>query len=216
MTARSMTSIADLTMAWGRGWSVSRLTEAPVPIEGGYRIDTGKAHEKVRHVFHSISAAEIREFMDSHQVPGTWLKVIGPKELVTENVRPPWTLDSPGWIMSTPLRAAEVTVPDMYTGAVEKEAEAFVARVHTSLGEVAASGRCGPAGEYAVFDQISTAEKHRRQGLGRVIMGLLSQHAIDQGASRGLLGATVDGKALYEALGWTVHAELTGAFIPAN
>lgn len=214
MSARSMTSISDLTMAWGRGWAVSRRTDAPVPIAGGYRIDSGYPREKVRHVFHTISAAEVRDFLGSHQVPGTWMKVMGPKELVTENLSSPWVLDAPGWIMSTLLGVSDVTVPDPYTSSVEREGDAFVVRVYGPDGGVAASGRCGPAGGYAVFDRISTDENHRRKGLGRVVMGLLALHATDQGASRGVLGATVDGKALYEALGWTTHAELTGAYVP--
>ena len=209
-------SISALTMAWGRGWAVSRGTEAPVPIEGGYRIETGQPKEKVRHVFHSISAAELREFSGSLTEPGTWIKVVGPRASTIDNFAPHWTFDIPGWMMSAPLTPAEVNLPDPYAIDITSHNGARVAHIYDVDGNQAASGRCGPDGEFAVFDQIKTEPAHRRKGLGRVIMAALTNAAIDRGAATGVLGSTEDGKALYLNLGWTIHTELTGAYIPAT
>ncbi|MFI8449240.1 hypothetical protein [Streptomyces erythrochromogenes] len=41
-------------------------------------------------------------------------------------------------------------------------------------------------------------------------MGALTNAAVDRGAATATLGATVQGRALYERLGWKVLAPLTG------
>ncbi|MFF5209546.1 hypothetical protein [Streptosporangium sp. NPDC000396] len=41
-------------------------------------------------------------------------------------------------------------------------------------------------------------------------MGTLTNAAIENGVSAGILGATIQGRALYEALGWKVLSPLTG------
>ncbi len=48
-------------------------------------------------------------------------------------------------------------------------------------------------------------------GLGTVVMAELERHALDAGLTRAVLGATGDGRALYERLGWDVGATLAGA-----
>ncbi|WP_406485564.1 GNAT family N-acetyltransferase [Streptomyces sp. NBC_01563] len=55
---------------------------------------------------------------------------------------------------------------------------------------------------------MSTEGAHRRRGLGRFVMCVLADHALEQGASQGVLGATGAGRALYETLGWKKHATL--------
>jgi hypothetical protein len=45
-------------------------------------------------------------------------------------------------------------------------------------------------------------------------MSALGEAANRAGASRWLLVATPEGRALYETLGWEVHAPYTSAFIP--
>ena len=69
----------------------------------------------------------------------------------------------------------------------------------------------GEVREAAVVDQIETCPGHRRRGLGRLVMGLLADAALDAGATTGVLGATDDGRALYAALGWHSHGPLSGA-----
>jgi predicted GNAT family acetyltransferase len=82
--------------------------------------------------------------------------------------------------------------------------------VRTTGGELAADGWTAVAGKVAVVDRVATDEAHRRRGLGTVVMRALADAALGQGAELGMLGATVEGQALYERLGWTAHANLTG------
>lgn len=63
----------------------------------------------------------------------------------------------------------------------------------------------------AVVDQVETAPDQRRRGLGRLVMRRLTQAALDQGATVGVLDATADGQALYESLGWAAQAPLAGS-----
>ncbi|HWL50066.1 MAG TPA: GNAT family N-acetyltransferase [Acidimicrobiia bacterium] len=67
---------------------------------------------------------------------------------------------------------------------------------------IAAEGTAGVLGSDAVFDAVETSPGHRRRGLGRHVMGALTAWAVDQGATGGLLAASVDGAGLYTSLGW--------------
>lgn len=70
---------------------------------------------------------------------------------------------------------------------------------------IAAEGKVGVLGSDAVFDGVETSPAHRRQGLGQHVMGALTTWAVDQGATEGLLAASVDGTGLYTSLGWDTH-----------
>ena len=61
-----------------------------------------------------------------------------------------------------------------------------------------------------MVDQVSTEPAHQRRGLGTVVMRALANAALEAGSSTGILGATNQGRALYETLGWKVHAPLAG------
>ncbi|WP_225881891.1 GNAT family N-acetyltransferase [Streptomyces aureocirculatus] len=63
-------------------------------------------------------------------------------------------------------------------------------------------------GETVVVDRVVTHEPHRRRGLGGFVMGALTDEALNRGATLGVLGATEDGRALYETLGWRRHVAL--------
>jgi GNAT superfamily N-acetyltransferase len=67
---------------------------------------------------------------------------------------------------------------------------------------IAAEGMVGVLGSDAVFDRVETSSAHRRRGLGRHVMAVLTMWAVDHGAAEGLLAASVDGAGLYTALGW--------------
>ena len=82
-------------------------------------------------------------------------------------------------------------------------------------GSWAARGQLAPTGRTAVVDQVETSPAHRRRGLGSFVMRTLAREAVTQGAERGVLAGTPDGRALYEALGWRVEARLTNATFTA-
>ncbi|XUL91699.1 GNAT family N-acetyltransferase [Streptomyces galilaeus] len=83
------------------------------------------------------------------------------------------------------------------------------ALVRTEDGAFAARGQIAVTGSTAVVDQVETGPAHRRRGLGRLVMAVLADAAAGQGAVVGVLGATPEGRALYERVGWCVLAPLT-------
>ncbi len=74
--------------------------------------------------------------------------------------------------------------------------------------QVAAEGTVGVLGDVAVFDAVETSRRFRRRGLGSCVMSMLTSYALDHGATDGILAATGQGRAMYEALGWGVALEM--------
>ena len=99
--------------------------------------------------------------------------------------------------------------PRGYDVKVEPAPTLVIASVLAPEGNIVSSGRMGLGATYAVADQIVTDERHRRLGLGTVVMAALERHALEAGLDRAVLAATGDGRALYERLGWDVGAPLT-------
>ena len=81
-------------------------------------------------------------------------------------------------------------------------------------GSLAASGHIALDERHAVYDRIVTEPAHQRRGLGRAVMQKLQALAHAQGRHAGALVATDQGRALYESLGWRVHAPWATAVIP--
>ncbi|MGA8986979.1 GNAT family N-acetyltransferase [Aeromicrobium sp.] len=75
-------------------------------------------------------------------------------------------------------------------------------------GRVVASGVLGVLGTDAVYDAVETIPRYRRRGLARHVMVALSNRAIDEGATAGILAASADGRHLYEALGWQSRLDM--------
>jgi GNAT superfamily N-acetyltransferase len=75
-------------------------------------------------------------------------------------------------------------------------------------GSVAAAGTVGVVGQVATFDRIETDRAFQRRGLGRHLMAQLTAHAIDRGATHGVLAASAQGHALYTALGWRTRLQM--------
>jgi GNAT superfamily N-acetyltransferase len=123
---------------------------------------------------------------------------------------PDWTQSQPVWLMAVDLEARRVSLPEGYSlGTVVRDGVIRVT-VSTTDGTVAASGRIGMAGQTGTVDDVSTEPEHQRRGLGSVVLRSLANEALEAGASVGILGATVQGRALYEYLGWKTHAPVAG------
>jgi GNAT superfamily N-acetyltransferase len=90
------------------------------------------------------------------------------------------------------------------------------AEVWDESGERAATGTMGLSGHDAIADRILTSPAHRRHGLGGAVMSALSRAALDHGASRGILLASLDGQRLYKALGWQRVSDVLIATTPGN
>ena len=73
---------------------------------------------------------------------------------------------------------------------------------------VAAVGTVGVLGRVATFDRVETTPSFQRRGLGRHVMTALTAHALDRGATHGVLAASAQGRELYTALGWTTRLEM--------
>lgn len=206
--------VTRLARRWVLGWAVSRGTEPPVEQAEGFRIDVGLPHHVARYVLLDADEAAVepavRKVAGSVTVPNTWLKAFVAPELVASWLPLGWTSGPPTFLMATALRPSEVRAPDGYAVTSETRAGVTFVRVLSADGAVAARGQIAVTGESAVVDQVETDPAHQRRGLGSLVMRTLANDAVARGASTGVLGASAEGRALYEALGWTVHAPLAG------
>ena len=207
-----MTGVEGLISAWVHGWALSRGVGVPVAEQDGFRLDVGLPGHRVRYVLSDMSSVAHR--VRTLTAPGTWLKVRGSLEALSEIVPSNWTLGPPEFLMTTALVAQPpVVAPGPYR--VETFGDGMVADVvvRASDGSRAAGGRVAITGEMALVDQVVTEPAHRRRGLGRLVMGRLAEAAVAAGAERAVLVATEEGRALYLALGWTEAAEISAAYL---
>ncbi|MEI5101574.1 GNAT family N-acetyltransferase [Streptomyces sp. PmtG] len=205
--------------AWIDGWVVSRGAAPPVVEPWGYTIDVGQARHPSRHVFGAANAgvqeADVRKVASSVSGRDVWLKIFDAPSRVAPWLGPEWWVDpEEGYLMTVPLTPVAprgLAVPDGYRLRSWERGGVVRAMVTTEDGSWAARGQIAPTGRTAVADQIETSAEHRRRGLGSLVMRALQTAAIDHGSEVGVLAGTVEGRALYEALGWSVVARLTSA-----
>ncbi|MEV0371679.1 GNAT family N-acetyltransferase [Streptomyces sp. NPDC050636] len=202
--------IPELVRTWAAGWAVSRHTPRPVEKPWGFYIEVGRPDQVGRHVLPDADESSIREAAASVTVPHTWLKV--PVEPAEAGRRLPrgWVVDEDetGHLMAVDLRATDPVAPEGYTASVETGDGVVYVQVRGAAGELAANGQMAVLGRATVVDRVTTEDAHRRRGLGSFVMRTLADRAVAEGASLGVLGATDDGRALYETLGWKAHAPL--------
>lgn len=175
----------------------------------GLRIEVGAPGHMVRHVLVDADDAAIRELAGSVTVPTTSIKAFRESAELGRLLTPDWTPDPPGCLMAAALRPSAARITGDYRVTVEHARGITSARVTTGDGTIAASGQVAVTGETCVFDQIETAPGHRRRGLGSAVMAALTTSATGLGAATGILNATVQGRALYEALSWTAIGPLS-------
>jgi GNAT superfamily N-acetyltransferase len=204
-------SVPELVMAWGRGRAVSRLTEPPVPIPGGFEVAIGRPSRDFRQVFHTYTAESLAQAAERLSEPGRQIMIAGPTALLRESVPAAWTMDPAGHLMAVAFAPTRYAVPEEYRLSIETEGALTVARAHYVTGDLAASARLGRDGEFGVFDKVVTDPAHRRRGLGATLMRALSGHARSLGMRWGLLVGSDEGRALYEHVGWTFVSDFPGA-----
>ncbi|MFI0907748.1 GNAT family N-acetyltransferase [Streptomyces sioyaensis] len=202
--------IPELVRVWVSGWVMSRRRPRAVELPWGLYVDVGRPDQVGRHVLPDAEESAVREAAASVSVPHTWLKVPREPERVGEWLPQGWVVDraETGHLMATDLYATDPTVPEGYTPALETRDDVTYVRVLDAAGECAAKGRIAVLGQAAVVDCVRTEDAHRRRGLGAFVMRRLADHAVAEGAALGVLGATDDGRALYETLGWKRYAPL--------
>ncbi|MFI5867998.1 GNAT family N-acetyltransferase [Streptomyces sp. NPDC051546] len=203
------TAISGLVRMWINGWVVSRGASDPVEEPWGWTIDVGQPQHVARHVLPEPSEADVRKIVAATSAPGTWLKLFAGEEEVLPWAGPGWRSGVAGFLMTCDLVPQSPEVPAGHT--LTRWTRGGVSRVlvRTGEGHFAARGQIAHVGAHAVVDQVETAAEHRRKGLGGLVMRTLQSTAYEAGARTGLLVGTPDGRALYAALGWTVHAPMT-------
>ncbi|MFJ7775979.1 GNAT family N-acetyltransferase [Streptomyces yangpuensis] len=200
----------ELARSWVEGWAVSRRVAKPVDEAWGLSVRVGAPGQAVRHVLLDADAGTARGLVGAVSEPAVWIKGFVAPHVMRPWFPPAWEPTDPGFLMAVDLRPAAVRAPDGYSAVTETADGVVCVRVLAADGRIAAQGQAGLTGGACVFDQIVTDGAHRRRGLGTVVVGALTNAAVENGAATGTLGATVQGRALYETLGWKVLAPLTG------
>ncbi|KQV46705.1 MULTISPECIES: GNAT family N-acetyltransferase [unclassified Duganella] len=204
-----------LVERWLTGWSLSRGVPLPRPSDGGLVVEVGKPEQLRRHVFLDAGQA-LQACADRIRDPHIFLKAAVEPHVLRQALPARWNIEGPGYLMMGPALAPDaVAMPLGYQARFEAQHGAQVVRVIHESQELAASGRIVLHGRTAIFDQIETAESHRRRGLGSVVMQSLDSLAAQAGVTERLLVATEDGRALYTRLGWTVISPWSTAVLPA-
>lgn len=136
--------------------------------------------------------------------------------VIAEDVKPYAVLDLPAGVrvdrddetlMTTALSPTPTSHDPEFTARWDITGNNVMLRLESD-DQVAAEGTVGVLGEVAVFDAIETSPRFQRRGLGSCVMSMLTSYALDHDASDGILAATSQGRALYEALGWDVALEM--------
>lgn len=200
----------DIARAWVDGWVLSRGTDMPISEAWGLRIEVGAPNQIRRHVLLDADETTIRTLTTSVTEPMTWIKAFVQPNVLKDLLPQPWKQDSPAFLMATELSPTEPHVPHGYQVQVSTSHGLTHVRVRAGDGSAAAQGQVAVTGRTCVFDQIVTEVAHQRRGLGTAVMATLTSAALDQNARTGILGATLQGRALYECLGWHVAAPLAG------
>ncbi|NUR30666.1 MAG: GNAT family N-acetyltransferase [Catenulispora sp.] len=211
--------LPDLVADWISGWVVSRGASDPGPAPWGWTIDVGQPRQLARHVIVDADEPRVRAAAGQAPADGWWLKVFlpaphdGPEGLIGPWLGAEWAFDDAAFLMSSALEPAEPgPLPPGYRLRTWTRGGVVRVLITAADGGLAARGQAGLAGDVAVPDQISTAPAHQRRGLGSVVMRVLQQQAPAAGASRAILGASTEGRALYESLGWRTHTAFASAY----
>ncbi|MBC2879149.1 MULTISPECIES: GNAT family N-acetyltransferase [Streptomyces] len=204
--------VPELVTAWAAGWAVSRGTHPPTAHPWGCVITVGLPEQSERRVVYVPEADAVRAAC-ADPVPYAWLKAAEDPDVIRRLLPRGWVVDEEdtGHLMAVDLAppAGPSTAPPGYVASVNEADGVLHVRVTDAAGGPAAKGQLVVVGDVAVVDRVVTEEAHRRRGLGRLVMRTLGEHALAAGAFTGVLGATDDGRALYETLGWKRHTALT-------
>jgi GNAT superfamily N-acetyltransferase len=200
----------EIARSWVDGWAVSRRAARPVDVPWGLRIEVGQPTQIVRHVLFDADVEMVRGLIGTVNEPTTCIKAFLEPGDMEPWFSSEWEPTVHCFLMAVDLRPSGVRAPDGYTATAETADGVTSVRILAADGQLAASGQAGLTDAACVFDQIATEKAHQRLGLGTVVMGILANAALDRGVSAGILGATIEGRALYETLGWKALAPLSG------
>jgi GNAT superfamily N-acetyltransferase len=206
-------NVVPTATAWAKGWTLTRSKASPVSQSYGCKIDLGLPDHLERHLVVDYDAGTLRELISSLQTPGTWLKVCAHPEKVIPLLHENWQVQPPEFLMAMALNDTAAVKPDGYQLSLSTCGTVTDAELRDMDGQLAARGRVAHSDGIATFDQIVTEPAHQRKGLGRVIMATLANLSVAQEAKVGVLVATEQGRALYQAMGWMLVSSVTAAVI---
>lgn len=204
-----------VVQAWIAGWALARETGPPVKVNGGWRVDVGWPRQRVRYVF-PRSCPELRRLAETIDEPWVFLKACAGPDAIRPLLPPRWTIQPQGFMMTRASLTDEPprSLPSGYSLETMEHLPVPIATIHSADGELAASGRVAIVRDFAIYDRVETHPNHRRRGLGSAIVRALGSVSQLRGATRGVLVATQEGRALYEALDWQLCSLYTTAVIP--
>lgn len=206
-------SLRGIIDGWVDGWSHSREVPRPRPVPGGWFLESRSAEENGRIVLSEPTPGLLEAVVAAEQPEGRLVKFPGEPATWLPRFPAGWVPEHAGWFMVSELRPTDPgRLPDGYTLDVESTDTLVRVRITDATNQVAARGQAGLGRTYAVPDRIVTKAGHQRLGLGTVVMAELGHQALDAGRRRAVLGATVEGRALYERLGWRVVSAMSGAY----
>jgi GNAT superfamily N-acetyltransferase len=210
--------LAALVRSWAAGWALSRGFAPPEPVGSALWIrpgEDGRERELVWALADEEIEPDLLATIGASPTP-TWVTVATHDVSQTQGqlsergvVPAGW----PEWLMSKDLaEVAESDCPATFTCTLSESGPVLRATATTAIGQIACSGQMAITGDgTAVADRIVTEEAFRRRGLGRHLMGRLSEAAIGRGANTGLLIASAEGHGLYTALSWTPLCDIVVA-----
>lgn len=208
-----------LIARWAEAWAISRDAAAPVRRDGGLYIHVGTPEQVGRTIVAALDRDAIRALAAKIDQPLLYLKVCAPADAVRPLLPPGWEIATPGYMMTASVGAMldRPAIPAGFTLAIERQSGVIFATITDPTGQEAARGRIVTMRDLVVFDRIATADTHQRRGLGTAIMRALAAEADAVGIRDAMLCATPPGRALYTALGWSLHSDYTTASLsPGN
>jgi hypothetical protein len=110
----------------------------------------------------------------------------------------------------------DIPLHNDYTLSIEEYNSTYVVKVVAQNGNLASIGRLVLVDDLAIYDRISTAIDHRRNGLARFLMKELQKIAVSKGVIKNFLVATEEGRLLYQSLGWELYCLYTTIVIPGT
>lgn len=206
-------NVASTATAWAKGWTLTRNKASPVGQTYGCKIDLGLPDHLERHVVVDDDEGILRDLTSNLHTPGTWLKVCAHPEKVTPLLHKNWQVQAPEYLMAVALEDAAVALHGGYLLSHSTSGEVTEVELRDLDGQLAARGRVAHSDGVATFDQIVTEPAHQRKGLGRVVMATLVNASIAREARVGVLVATEQGRALYQAIGWAMVSPVTAAVV---
>ncbi len=201
---------------WAFGYCAARGYAQPVAASfpSALWFDVGKPDQTARLILGNVSGEAAAVAFAAVEAPNIFVDIAAPRDAILPHAPPHWRPRDPMWLMAagTDMPSARPT-PD-FTIEVDESAHRFEAIARDANGALAARGVLGMHRTTAVYDQIVTEPRFGRRGLGSAIMAELGRRAARRGATRCLLVATRDGKALYERLGWTLCSDIVSVISP--